>query len=270
MSTTPHIPPTSAGLPPDEVDYPDGDGRPVAETPIHRDVLLGSVQLLQRWFSDDPQTYVSGNMFLYYVRGEPAQCVAPDVFVVRGADRDKDRRSYRVWEEEGRAPDLVIEVTSHSTKREDTKDKFALYRDVLGVREYFLFDPYGEYLKPRLVGYRLSGGKYLPIEPVDGRLPSEAAGVHLESHGRELRFYDPQEKHWLPTAMEGWDEAELARLEAERQRFEAERARLEAVEGRLAAERKANDAEAALEAKDAEIERLRRELQERNQRSGDS
>ncbi|HVW38204.1 MAG TPA: Uma2 family endonuclease [Pirellulales bacterium] len=248
MSSTHHVPLTSAGLPPDDVVYPERDGRLMGETPIHRDVLADSVQLLQRWFAHDPQTYISGNMMLYYVRGEPAKCVSPDVFVVRGVERDKDRRTYRVWEEEGRAPELVIEVTSRSSKKEDTKEKFALYRDVLGVREYFLFDPFGEYIKPRLKGYRLSGGEYLPIEPVDGRLPSEVAGLHLESHGRELRFYDPQQKRWVPTAMEGWDEAERQRTEAER---------------------RANEAVAALAAKEAEIERLRRELQRRDRPTGD-
>lgn len=274
MSTTPHVPLTSAGVPPVEIDYPDSDGRPVAETPIHRDNLVNSVDILRRWFKADPQTYVSGNMFLYYVPGDRTKCVAPDVFVVRGVDRDKERRSYRVWEEEGRAPELVIEITSRSTQTEDTRDKLALYRDVLRVREYFLFDPCGEYLRPRLIGYRLSGDKYLTIEPVAGRLPSEVAGLHLESSGRELRLYDPAVKHWLPTANEGWAEAEREKLETERQRQQAERERLEAERQRqraerekLEAERRAIEAQAALEAKDAEIERLRRELEQ--QKRGD-
>ena len=242
MSAASHIPPSSAGFPPDDVIYPERDGRPIGETPIHRDVLAGSVQLLKHWFARDPQTYVSGNMMFYYVRGEPAKCVSPDVFVVRGVERDKDRRTYRVWEEGGRTPELVIEVTSRSSKKEDTKVKLALYRDVLGVQEYFLFDPFGEYIKPRLKGYRLSGGEYSSIETVDGRLPSVVANLHLEAHGRELRFYDPTEKRWLPTATEGWAEArqELA------------------------------DAKAALAAKEAELERLREELAQRRQNSGES
>jgi hypothetical protein len=196
-------------------------------------------------------------MFVYYVRGDRTKCVAPDVFVVRGADRDKDRRSYRVWEEDGRTPNLVIEVTSRSTQTEDTKDKLALYRDVLGVREYFLFDPYGEYLRPRLSGYRLSGKEYQPIELLDGRLPSEVAGLHLETHGRELRLYDLSVKRWLPTAAEGWDEAERLKQEVERQQREAEQRAREA-------ERRATEAQAELHAKDAEIDRLRRELEERD------
>jgi Uma2 family endonuclease len=108
-----------------DIDYPDSDGRPVAETPIHRDNLFGMVFQLQRWFADDPMVYVSGNMFVYYEQGQPSKTVAPDVFVVIGVPRDKPRRSYKVWEEDGHAPDLVIEVTSRSTKTEDQRDKFA-------------------------------------------------------------------------------------------------------------------------------------------------
>ena len=46
-----------------------------------------------------------------------------------------------------------------------------LYRDVLRVREYILFDPKAEYLKPPLKGFRLVNGKYIAIDPVDERLP---------------------------------------------------------------------------------------------------
>ena len=54
-----------------------------------------------------------------------------------------------------------------------------------------MFDPTEDYLTPPLQGFRLVDGEYLPIEPVDGRLPSEVLGLHLEQDGRELRLYDP-------------------------------------------------------------------------------
>ena len=66
----------------------------------------------------------------------------------------KQRENYLIWEE-GKAPDLVIELTSKSTKREDQQKKRELYRDVLRVSEYFLFDPTEDYLKPPLQGFRL-------------------------------------------------------------------------------------------------------------------
>ncbi len=85
----------------------------------------------------------------------------------------------------------MIEVTSKTTRREDQTKKRELYRDVLRVPEYVLFDPIGDYLKPRLQGYRLVEGNYRAIEPVAGGLPSEVAGPPLEVAGTALRLYSP-------------------------------------------------------------------------------
>ncbi|HEX7376636.1 MAG TPA: hypothetical protein VF278_05960, partial [Pirellulales bacterium] len=65
-------------------DYPTGDGKPVGETPIHRDNLLDGVRTLQLYFADSPLVYVSGNMFVYYEEGNPRKHVSPDVFVAFG------------------------------------------------------------------------------------------------------------------------------------------------------------------------------------------
>ena len=88
----------------------------------------------------------------------------------------------------------MIEVTSPSTRKEDLVHKRRIYQDEIKVAEYFLFDPRSEYLNPSLQGHRLSGGRYEPILPVSGRLPSlprsqfQLAGVGgsaIEtSHGR--------------------------------------------------------------------------------------
>jgi Uma2 family endonuclease len=238
MATVP-----KSAIPP-EIDYPDSDGKPVAETPIHRDNLLWSVHILRTWFQNEPMVYVSGNMFVYYVRGDNRRHVAPDVFVTRGIPKDRVpvRGRYLVWEE-GKGPDAVIEITSRSTRREDLVDKFQLYQNVLKVREYFLFDPEAEYLAPPLQGYRLQKGKYVPIRAVRGRLPSKVLGLHLEQQDWLLRFYDPATGQWLPTPPEvqaAWRQEQLAREQAQ-----------------AAAEQE----RAAREQAEAEIARLRRELE---------
>jgi Uma2 family endonuclease len=120
MSLVPPISPATPG--PRDVDYPSSDGRPVAETPIHRKNLLGTIDVLEEWFVADDLVYVSGNMFMYYVPGDKWKHVSPDVFVVRGVPKDKPRDYYLVWEE-GAAPDLVIEITSKSTCDEDVDQK---------------------------------------------------------------------------------------------------------------------------------------------------
>ena len=248
---------------PSEVDYPTGDGKPVGETPVHRDLLLETVFILQQWFEADLMAYVSGNMFLYYVQGDKRKHVSPDVFVTLGIPDDGRRRdAYFAWEE-GKGPDFVIEYTSKSTRREDLGKKFELYRDVLNVRESFLFDPYGEYLKPRFQGFRLVEGRYEPIEPVAGRLPSEVTGLHLEPAGEDLRLVDPATGHHLvkPTEMRRTYRRMALEAEAAARRSEEEQAKIEA---ERAAERVQIEAERAAER--AENERLRRENEELRRR----
>ena len=86
---------------------------------------------------------------------------------------DPPRERYLLWDEQ-KGPDALIELTSASTAEADRVTKRDIYRDILQVREYFLFDPNDEYLDPPLQGFRLVDGDYQPIEPVNGRLPSEA------------------------------------------------------------------------------------------------
>jgi hypothetical protein len=150
---------------------------------------------------------------------------------------------------------MVIEITSPSTRKEDLKHKFALYRDTLRVREYFLFDPYGEYLDPPLRGYRLVEGQYVEIEPIDGRLPSEVTGLHLEAGEPMLQLYDAETRRRLPTFFQMAEAGEDARQDAE-----AARAAL----GQAEAARQ--EAEAARRREAAENDRLRRELEDLRQR----
>lgn len=170
----------------------------------------------------------------------------------------------------------MIEITSRSTKGEDIDDKFRLYRDMLKVPEYFLFDPHREYLKPPLQGYRLANGNYAPIAPVEGRLPSEVLGLHLEQDGIHLRLFDPQSGRRLLTRQEtlilsqaALDQSEAARHEAEAARHHAEAARHEAEAARHeaeAAKKQADvaryEAEAARRKAEEEAQQLRRELDE--------
>ena len=242
-----------------ETDYPDSDGQPMGETPRHRKNMTDSIETLDSWFADDPLVYVSGKMFVYYVPGDRLRHVAPDVFVVRGVAKATERRRYLVWEE-GKAPDLAIEMTSESTREEDIDDKFQLYQNVLKVREYFLFDPYDEYLEPPLGGYRLSAGLYRPIDPVNGRLPSEVLGVHLERHDWQLRFYNPTTGLWLPTPSERAAAAEAARADAEIGRKAAETARAVAESARQLEADARRRAEAGAEGLRREIEALRRTM----------
>ena len=142
---------------PTPVDYPCSDGQPMAESDFQLEPLVYAITALRTHFHHRKKVYVAGDMFLYHEEGNPGAVVAPDVFVVVGAPVHK-RMSYKLWEEP-KAPDFVLEVTSRSTRKEDQGRKREVYAS-LGVGEYWLFDPTGDYLAPRLQGFRLHGGEY--------------------------------------------------------------------------------------------------------------
>lgn len=172
-----------------EIVYPESDGEPMAETEVHQDETIYLIEALKERFRPVPDVYVAGDMFLYFVQGDPRSVVSPDVFVVRGVPKKK-RRVYKFWEEGGRGPCLVIEVTSDSTRDEDVSGKKALY-ERLGVEEYFLYDPLEDYLDPRIQGFRLSQGRYQKIRPEpDGSLLSRTIGVTFRVEGDRIRLVE--------------------------------------------------------------------------------
>src|ERR1700740_3011616 len=88
--------------------YPTSDGRPMAETDWHRDLMILLIQMLKAYYAEEPLVYVSGNLLIFYVRGNKRRHLAPDVFVVKGVP-GHHRPNYLIWEE-GKSLDLVIEL----------------------------------------------------------------------------------------------------------------------------------------------------------------
>lgn len=215
-----------------EVEYPDSDGEPMAESDFQRTPLIYAVEALRIHFQDDPNVYVSGNMLLYYEEGNPQAVVAPDVFVVIGAEK-RERSSYMLWREP-KAPDFVLEITSKSTVSQDQGVKKGLYA-FLGVAEYFQYDPTADYLEPPLQGYRLVNGNYEEIPPAAATgaqivIHSNTLGLDLELAEGTFHYRDPAGGQILFSH----EEAERARREAEA-RAQAAEARVAELEARLRA-----------------------------------
>ena len=225
----PHV----ASWPP--VYYPESDGEPMAETDTHRKQMTYLLDALEDYFRGDADVYVAGNLFVYYREGDPTRVVAPDVFVVKGVPK-RNRRIYQVWKE-GKAPDVVFELTSRGTQQEDLGPKKGTY-EMLKVQEYFIFDPLGEYLEPRLVGFRLAEWGYRRV--AEEPLVSQMLGLELRVEGEMLRLVDPETGEKFLTSLESQEarrraealatrEIETRRqAEAEVERLQAELARLRA------------------------------------------
>ena len=243
----------------DLLEYPETDGQPMSESDATRDYLLYSVAVLESYFQGHRNVYVSGNLFIYYEEGNNKKSISPDVFVIFGVSKRK-RRSYKTWQENGKLPSFVLEVTSFSTKRQDEVEKVALYAS-LGVEEYFQYDPTGEYLRPQLKGRRLVDGVYQPLplqlmangEPV---IHSQVLGLDLCLQrpsaasllipqivplALELRYYDAQ----TGTKLLSYRESEQAREQAEAERILAEQAQQRAEQAQQQAEQAQQQAEQA-------------------------
>ncbi len=264
------------------VEYPSGDGQPMAENDWQLMAIINSVSALQYHYRDRPDVYVSGDLFIYYEEGNPRARVAPDVFVAFGVPNHK-RPVYKLWEE-GVVPAFVMEVASRGTWREDEGRKAMLY-ERLGVPEYWQYDPTGEYLGLKLKGRRLVEGAYVPqpvVESLDGTLllRSETLALDFRVKGEESHFFDPATGERLLSridqlaardAAESRAEAAESRAGAAESRAGAAESRAEVAESRAvaaesradAAASRADTAESRAEAAEAELAALRALLDEK-------
>lgn len=179
----------------DDFFYPETDDKPMAETDKHRELITELIKSLEDFFSDQADVYVTGNILVYYEAGNPRKSVSPDVMVVRGADRNP-RRVFKIWEE--KLPDVVFEISSHSTALEDLNRKFRLY-EKLGIREYYIFDPDYSYLATPLIAFHLTDGEYREMEIKEDKIFSPSLALELVNTGETLRLRNPENGEFLPT-----------------------------------------------------------------------
>ena len=235
----------------DAVEYPCEDGIPMATSDKHARRMIACYRVLVHWFRGRMDMYIGIDLLVYYVRGDNTASVAPEVFVSFGVP-NWSRPTYKVWEE-GKPPEVVWEFGPPSSIKGDAGEKKEKYRR-MGVREYWLVDPEGEYHDRRLQGFELDDGEYVELpreERPDGTVAVWSPVLQLEQHCTEgeLRFWDRKAERYLELPEEESErlqrEAEAraaseaqARKEADRARKEADRARREA-EARAASEAQA-------------------------------
>ena len=159
--------------------------------------------------------------------------------VVKGGDAKVKRRSFKIWEENA-VPRTVLEYTSKETADEDLGPKKKLYQ-ALKVREYFLFDPFHEYLPQPLLGFRLVRQRYEAMTPeADGSLVSAELGLRLSPEGNDLGFYDAKTgERLLPIedALEMLEESKKRASAAERE-LEKERRKSAELQAELSRHRR--------------------------------
>jgi Uma2 family endonuclease len=226
--------------------FPSGDlysNEPEMESFPHLMQMLLLISCL-RWQWRDRQNYFAGgNMTIYF---SPRQKKSeffrgPDFFLVLDCDPNPKRKSWVVWQEDGKYPNLIIEILSDSTAEIDRGEKKQIYQDIFRTPDYFLYDPF----KAILEGYHLVEGRYESIAAnSEGKMWSTQLELFLGVYADQLRFFT-SEGQLIPTVEELVD-IEIERVElmkakadlaTERADLATERADLKAKQADLATER---------------------------------
>ncbi|TFI52751.1 Uma2 family endonuclease [Mastigocladus laminosus UU774] len=205
---------------PEDVILPPSDlysDEPPLETELHLRQIILLFKCLEWLWRDRTDFYAAGNLTIYYSfsKSKSEDFRGPDFFVVLDTER-KARKSWVVWEEDGKYPNVILEILSESTANTDKEVKKKLYQNTFRTPDYFWFDPY----TLEFAGFHLVDGKYQPLEANNqGHLWSQQLGLYLGIYQGLLRFFTP-EGQLIPTPEE---EAESERQQKELALSRAER-----------------------------------------------
>ncbi len=189
---------------------------PEMESSLHYLQLALLVSCLDWLWRDREDYFIGANLTVYYSQQQlrNREFRGPDFFVAKNTVK-RPRRSWVVWQEDGKYPDIIIELLSDSTAKVDRQEKKILYQNRFRTPEYFWFSP--EDLE--LAGFRLNGEVYHPIiSNESGLLWSDVLGLYLGIYNNQLRYFSP-EAELIPTPEEAALQAQIL-AETERQRAE--------------------------------------------------
>jgi Uma2 family endonuclease len=244
------------------------DGEPL-ESARHRQQMEILIQSLDWAWTERRDFYAGGNMFLYFseTQARKNDFRGPDVFVVLGTDRH-ERKAWVVWEEDGKAPDVIIELLSETTEHVDRGEKMRIYARSLKVAEYFLFDPWSGVLE----GYELDSprGTYRRKElDANGRVYCDQVGLWLGKAKSVLYGVEVEWLRWMDEAGRPLlVDAEIVKIAEQKANVAVEAANIAIEKAKAEAERAKAEAERANAADDranveaARADRLAQELAE--------
>jgi Uma2 family endonuclease len=212
----------------DDVIFPPSDllsDEPPLETDLHRLQMVLLIQCLEWLWRERNDFYASGNLTIYYSprQRKSEKFRGPDFFVVLGVERFS-RKSWVVWEEDGKYPNVIVEILSPKTAATDRGLKKQLYQDVFRTLDYLWFDPTSLEFK----GFHLVDGEYEELQPnAEGWLWSKQLGLYLGIHQSKLRFFSA-EGQLIPTPEEVAEQEQQQRSQVEQQLTQAEQQRSQA------------------------------------------
>ena len=226
MTATSSLSPTQT-LPKPEIIFPTGEfwsDEPPVESNLHLQQIILLIKSLEWLWKQREDYFAAGNLTIYYSPNQKKSVDfrGPDFFVVLGTTRNPKRKSWVVWQEGGKYPNVIIEILSPSTSQVDREEKKQIYQDIFRAPNYFWFDP--ESLE--FQGFTLISGEYQPIEANErGWLWSQELGLYLGIHESQLRYFiDSGELVATPeeAAIQEKQQKELALQQMQEERLQKE------------------------------------------------
>jgi Uma2 family endonuclease len=177
-------------LPASEIIYPESDGKPMADNTEQFQWIVTIKENLELMYADDPNVFVAGDLLWYPIEGDNRLCQAPDTLVA--LTRPKGYRgSYKQWEENNVAPQVVFEILSPSNRRGDMAKKLQFYNRY-GVEEYYEYDPD----KVELIGWQRQAGMLEVIDTIDNWV-SPRLGIRFVVTPETWEIYRPDGAKFL-------------------------------------------------------------------------
>jgi Uma2 family endonuclease len=248
---------------------PDGSllasDEPEMESSLHYLQAMLLVSCLEWLWRDRDDFFIGANLTVYFSHQQlrNRDFRGPDFFLVKNTRR-QPRRSWVVWEEDGKYPDIIIELLSESTAEVDRTTKKDLYQDRFRTPEYFWFDPH----TLEFVGLRLVGSRYQEIPRQQQGMWSETLELYLGIVDGQLRFFSadgdliPTPQESAVRAGEAAKVAEQTALAAQRETAAAQQETAAAQQETAAAQQETAAAQQETAAAQQEVERLKARLRE--------
>ncbi len=211
-----------------DLQFPDSDGEPLSDNTRQYQWIVTIQGGLDALLPD----FVGGDLLWYPDPTSDKVRAAPDVLVALGRPKGH-RGSYKQWEEDGVAPQVLFEIISPGNSGPELARKRGFYTRH-GVQEYYELDPDRNLLR----GWVRGDDQLIEIANVDG-WTSPLLGIRFHTGPDEPRLLHPDGRTFRTFRQVQTDERRVAAAaEQERQRAEQERQRAERAIARAEVERR--------------------------------
>jgi Uma2 family endonuclease len=200
-----------SGTDDDEIIYHEQRADDMGESSFHNNLRIDVFAVLDLFLKNRTDVFMTANMNIYHIRGNPDEWFAPDILISFGVP-NYERSIYKLWEEKI-FPQVIFEISSDRTWKTDVADKLKLYEQ-LGAEEYYILDSeHGKYLSAPMLAFHRQGERLLSVPIADDRIFSPRLGLEIVRTKNTFRLFNLSTNEFLLTLEERANEVERLKVE---------------------------------------------------------